>query len=117
MNNIAVRCKGVAKTYGSGDTQVRALRGIDLEVKTGELMMLVGPSGSGKTTLISIIAGVLERDEGECVVFGRDFKKYESPRTGAVSRTKHRICFSDVQFNTNLVGGRKYCRAIADQRR
>ena len=74
MNNIAVKCKGVAKTYGSGDTQVRALRGIDLEVKTGELMMLVGPSGSGKTTLISIIAGVLARDEGECVVFGHDFK-------------------------------------------
>ena len=74
MNNIAVQCKGVAKTYGSGDTQVRALRGIDLEVKTGELMMLVGPSGSGKTTLISIIAGVLERDEGKCMVFGHDFK-------------------------------------------
>ena len=51
-----------------------ALRGIDLEVKTGEMMMLVGPSGSGKTTLISIVAGVLERDEGECMVFGHDFK-------------------------------------------
>lgn len=53
---------------------MRALRGIDLEVKTGEMMMLVGPSGSGKTTLISIVAGVLERDEGECMVFGHDFK-------------------------------------------
>jgi len=74
MNNIAVRCKGVTKTYGSGETRVRALRGIDLEVKTGEMMMLVGPSGSGKTTLISIVAGVLERDEGECMVFGHDFK-------------------------------------------
>ena len=74
MSNIAVRCKGVTKTYGSGETQVRALRGIDLEVKTGEMMMLVGPSGSGKTTLISIVAGVLERDEGECMVFGHDFK-------------------------------------------
>ena len=74
MDNIAVQCRGVTKTYGSGDTQVRALRGIDLEVKTGEMMMLVGPSGSGKTTLISIVAGVLERDEGECMVFGHDFK-------------------------------------------
>ena len=74
MSNIAVRCKGVTKTYGKGETQVRALRGIDLEVKTGEMMMLVGPSGSGKTTLISIVAGVLERDEGECMVFGHDFK-------------------------------------------
>ncbi|MDO8140378.1 MAG: ABC transporter ATP-binding protein [Candidatus Brocadiales bacterium] len=74
MNNIAVRCKGVTKSYGVGETQVRALRGVDLEIKTGEMMMLVGPSGSGKTTLISIIAGVLERDEGECLVFGHDYK-------------------------------------------
>ena len=74
MNNIAIHCKGVTKTYGTGDTRVRALRGVDLEVHTGEMMMLVGPSGSGKTTLISIIAGVLERDDGECRVFGHDFK-------------------------------------------
>ena len=39
-----------------------ALRGIDLDVYTGELMMLVGPSGCGKTTLISVIAGILDRD-------------------------------------------------------
>lgn len=97
MNNIAVRCKGVAKTYGSGDTQVRALRGIDLEVKTGELMMLVGPSGSGKTTLISIIAGVLARDEGECVVFGHDFKNM-SHREQALFRGQN-IGFVFQMFN------------------
>ncbi len=97
MNNIAVRCKGVAKTYGSGDTQVRALRSIDLEVKTGELMMLVGPSGSGKTTLISIIAGVLARDEGECVVFGHDFKNM-SHREQALFRGQN-IGFVFQMFN------------------
>lgn len=73
-DTLAVRCKGVTKTYGSGSTQVHALCGVDLEVRTGELMMLVGPSGSGKTTLISVIAGVLDRDDGECLVFGHDFK-------------------------------------------
>jgi len=75
MNNIAVLCKGVTKTYGSGNTQVHALRGVDLEVKPGEFMLLVGPSGSGKTTLISIIAGVLDADGGECLVFDHDFKR------------------------------------------
>jgi putative ABC transport system ATP-binding protein len=54
---------------------VRALRGVDLEVCTGELMMLVGPSGSGKTTLISVIAGVLSRDGGDCCVFNRDYTR------------------------------------------
>ncbi|MCF6159624.1 MAG: ABC transporter ATP-binding protein [wastewater metagenome] len=73
QHTIAVRCKGVTKTYGSGDTQVHALSGIDLDVYAGEHMMLVGPSGSGKTTLISIIAGVLDRDHGECSVFDHDF--------------------------------------------
>jgi putative ABC transport system ATP-binding protein len=68
----AVLCKGIKKTYGSGDTKVEALRGIDLELNTGELLMIVGPSGSGKTTLISIIAGILSQDEGECLVFGQD---------------------------------------------
>ncbi|GAB63858.1 ABC transporter ATP-binding component [Candidatus Jettenia caeni] len=82
-DTIAVRCKGITKTYGTGDTQVHALSGVDLEVRTGEHMMLVGPSGSGKTTLISIIAGVLDRDGGECVVFDHDFahmNRYEKTR-------------------------------------
>lgn len=73
-SNIAVLCRGVTKTYGSGSTRVHALSGVDLEVRTGELLMLVGPSGSGKTTLISVIAGVLDRDGGECLVFGNDFQ-------------------------------------------
>lgn len=73
-DKTAVWCKGVIKTYGSGSTEVHALSGVDLEIRAGEHMMLVGPSGSGKTTLISIIAGVLNRDAGECLVFGHDFE-------------------------------------------
>jgi len=46
------------------------LRGIDLDVHPGEFLMLVGPSGCGKTTLISIIGGMLNADEGECMVLG-----------------------------------------------
>jgi putative ABC transport system ATP-binding protein len=71
----AVRCAGVTKTYGQGNSAVRALRGIDLTVEQGELLMLVGPSGCGKTTLISVVAGVLDRDGGECTVLGNDFQK------------------------------------------
>src|SRR5438105_12941218 len=71
--NIAVHCRGVTKTYGTGSAAVTALRGIDLDVRAGELMMLVGPSGCGKTTLISVIAGILDRDGGECRGFGKDF--------------------------------------------
>jgi len=73
-DGVAVRCDDVVKTYGLGSSQVVALRGVDLDVKTGELMMLVGPSGCGKTTLISVIAGILDQDSGDCRVFGHDFK-------------------------------------------
>ncbi|MBL8729894.1 MAG: ABC transporter ATP-binding protein [Planctomycetes bacterium] len=69
---FAVRTHGVTKVFGRGAAAVHALRGIELEVPWGELVMLVGPSGCGKTTLISILAGILDRTEGECQVLGVD---------------------------------------------
>ncbi len=81
----AVECSNVTKTYDAAGTRVTALRGINLTVATGELMMLVGPSGCGKTTLISIIAGILDRDEGDCRVFGQDFSAMSQRR-----RTRYR---------------------------
>ena len=56
----AVSCQGITKWFGEGDARVQALRGLDLDIRMGELAMLVGPSGCGKTTLISIIAGLLD---------------------------------------------------------
>jgi putative ABC transport system ATP-binding protein len=69
---MAIRVRGVTKEFGSGDSMTRALRGVDLDVPYGELLMLVGPSGCGKTTLVSIIAGTLEPSAGTCMVLGRD---------------------------------------------
>ncbi|MEN6442060.1 MAG: ABC transporter ATP-binding protein [Syntrophobacter sp.] len=71
----AVQCAGLLKTYGTGANSVQALRGVNLDVNTGELLMLVGPSGCGKTTLISVIAGILDQDDGECFLFGQDFRQ------------------------------------------
>ncbi len=73
-HDIAVHCRGVTKTYGIGDASVMALRGIDLDVRPGELLMLVGPSGCGKTTLISVITAILSQDSGTCQVFGRNLQ-------------------------------------------
>jgi len=71
-SGIAVRCRELTKTYGEGDAEVHALRGVDLDVRRGELLMLVGPSGCGKTTLISIITAILDPDSGGCELFGVD---------------------------------------------
>jgi len=72
VEDLAVRVRGVTKEFGSGDSLARALRGVDLDVPYGELLMLVGPSGCGKTTLVSIVAGTLEPTAGDVMVLGKD---------------------------------------------
>ena len=72
--SVAVHCRGVIKNYVTGPTTVMALRGVDLDVRMGELLMLVGPSGCGKTTLISVMAGILNHDQGECLLFQQDLR-------------------------------------------
>ena len=96
-SNISVQCRGVTKTFGSGENKVEALRGIDLEIESGELLMLVGPSGSGKTTLISIIAGILDHDDGQCFLYGRDHKEMPK-KERVIYRGKH-VGFVFQSFN------------------
>ena len=96
-DHLAVYCHGVTKNYGSGGARVTALRGIDLAVHKAKLLMLVGPSGCGKTTLISVIAGILDHDEGACLVFEHDLK-----RMGQRQKTRYRgdnIGFVFQSFN------------------
>ena len=50
--------KGLSKTYGTGAAEVHALRGVDLEIRPGEFIVLLGPSGSGKSTLLNILGGL-----------------------------------------------------------
>jgi putative ABC transport system ATP-binding protein len=85
--DIVVSCRGVTKSYGSDEAKVAALRGIDLDVRRGELLMIVGPSGCGKTTLISVITTILNHDAGECNVLGRDVQRM-SEQERAVFRSK-----------------------------
>ena len=72
--NSAISCQNIIKTYSTDGQLVTALNGINIEIGLGELMMLVGPSGCGKTTLISIIAGILNQDSGQCLLFGENFQ-------------------------------------------
>jgi putative ABC transport system ATP-binding protein len=78
--DLAVRVRGVTKEFGSGGSLTRALRGVDLDVPYGEMLMLVGPSGCGKTTLVSIVAGTLEPTEGDVTVLGLDLVAMGSGR-------------------------------------
>jgi putative ABC transport system ATP-binding protein len=71
-SGIAVLCRRLTKAYRTPSGSAPALRGIDLAVREREILFLAGPSGCGKTTLLSIIAGVLHQDSGDCLVFGSD---------------------------------------------
>jgi len=67
-----VQVTGVSRTYGSGGTEVRALRNISCTVRQGELTALVGRSGSGKTTLLNIIGGLDAPTTGSVLVAGQE---------------------------------------------
>ncbi len=65
----AFRTRGITKVYGEGPAAVHALRGVDLEVPEGELVVLLGASGSGKSTLLNILGGLDRASDGEAWFF------------------------------------------------
>lgn len=69
--SFAVRCRGVSKIFGAGNTVVQALQDVDWDVPLGKISMLVGQSGSGKTTLLSVISGLLDTNSGSVEVLGQ----------------------------------------------
>ncbi len=71
-DDIAVRIRGLTKVFGSGEQRVHALRGVDWDVFKGQMSLIVGPSGCGKTTLLSVIAGILDCEQGDVSIFGHE---------------------------------------------
>jgi putative ABC transport system ATP-binding protein len=76
---------GVRKVYRTGTLEVEALRGVDLRVDAGELVMVMGPSGNGKTTLLNCLSGLDDIDAGRVLVDGEDIHTMSDAR-----RTAHR---------------------------
>ena len=66
----ALELRQVSKTYGSGPSEVHALRAVDLSVELGELVAIMGPSGSGKTTLLNCLSGLDSISDGDVLIEG-----------------------------------------------
>lgn len=97
QKDVLITCREVVKEFGQGTAKVQALRGVDLDVRAGEMTLLVGPSGCGKTTLLSVLVGILNQTSGTASVLGTELSKLSNR-----ARTKFRgtnIGFVFQQFN------------------
>lgn len=85
----AIQVRGLVKTYGAGETATRALKGVDLDVRAGEILLMMGPSGSGKTTLLSIMGCILRASDGS-VRIGTDAEEIVGLRESELPRVRLR---------------------------
>src|SRR5258708_3630090 len=107
MPGSAVSCRLVEKEFGDGDNRTRGLRGVDFDVKFGEMTLLVGPSGCGKTTLLSVIAGLLDATAGEISVLGQDMEALSGADSVRSPRKNLGCVFQQYNLWPALAAGEK----------
>ena len=93
---------GLTKSFGFGSDKLQVLKGINLELKKGELVALMGPSGCGKSTLLNIIGGLLPGDGGEIDLNGRKYGKKGPSSVVDVRRELVGWIFQDFHLLNNL---------------
>jgi putative ABC transport system ATP-binding protein len=96
MSDVAIRCRGIKKSYGEREARVEALKGIDIDIYQGQLTLLVGPSGSGKTTLLSIITTILTPDEGQLILLDQDIRRMSDSQRAEFCRNNLGIVFQSL---------------------
>ena len=92
----------VVRTYGEGDTAVRASDGVNFSVEKGELCMIVGPSGAGKTTVLNLLGGMDHPTSGQILVDGSDIAQYTHKQRTAYRRYDIGFVFQFYNLVQNL---------------
>ena len=113
MSNKGIRIEGLRKRYGTGETAVDALQGVDMQVEPGEVVGLIGPSGSGKSTLLKCLGAVIDPTAGRMVLGDeviydngwkvRDLRALRRDKIGFVFQAPYLIPFLDVTDNVALI--------------
>src|ERR1700746_2293864 len=110
-NSPAIRCRGLVKDYGT----LRAVNGLDLEVRAGECFGLLGPNGAGKTTTVEILEGLLDPTAGDVEVLGMRWSSDERALRGRIgvslqqTHLPERLTVAEilVMFRSFFVKGRE----------
>jgi putative ABC transport system ATP-binding protein len=116
MTDVVVQGKDVWKIYGSGETAVTALHGVDLEIRRGEMVAVMGPSGCGKTTFLNCFSGLDDISKGLVTLEGTDIHRmkdsersaYRAKRTGFVFQSYNLLPVLSAVENVELpllIGG------------
>jgi putative ABC transport system ATP-binding protein len=101
----AVRARGLTKTYGEGTAAVHALKGVDLDIPQGELVVLLGPSGSGKTTLLNLIGALESPTSGSLEVLGRSLAELDENERTTYRRDSVGFVFQFYNLVPTLTAG------------
>jgi len=113
MTGKGIYIEGLKKRYGSGDTAVDALKGVDMRVAPGEVVGLIGPSGSGKSTLLKCLGAVIEPTQGRMILGEevtydngwktKDLRALRRDKIGFVFQAPYLIPFLNVTDNIALL--------------
>lgn len=100
-----IEIRNLRKVYKQGEVEVQALRGVDLDIKSGEFVAIVGPSGSGKSTLFHILGGLTPPTSGKVVIDGRDLSHMSDTERTDLRKTKVGFVFQKYNLLPTLTVG------------
>ena len=99
---VVLECRDLVKTYGAGETAVRVLKGINLRVYEGEIIVIMGPSGSGKTTLLSILGTLEKPSSGDVIIAGTNVTELSEEELTRFRLEKLGFVFQSYNLLRNL---------------
>ena len=99
---VVLECRDLVKTYSAGETAVRVLKGINLRVYEGEIIVIMGPSGSGKTTLLSILGTLEKPSSGDVIIAGTNVTELSEEELTRFRLEKLGFVFQSYNLLRNL---------------